>query len=92
MTATAGVRLITLDEVIDRIPYSKVHIYRLMEQGKFPRSVAVGAQRIAFVEKEIDDWIASRMRDRDDNIFSDDAAVRKALAIRAAKARHHQTI
>ncbi len=91
MSNTANVRLITLDEVIDRIPYSKVHIYRLMEQGKFPRSVQVGAQRIAFVEKEIDEWIASRMQNRDMNSASVEAIARKALAQRAAKARHTQS-
>jgi len=91
MSNTTSVRLITLDEVIDRVPYSKVHIYRLMEQGVFPRAVPVGTQRVAWVEKEIDDWIATRIRDRETNIFGDDAVARKALAQRAAKARHTPT-
>lgn len=60
-----GARLVTLGEVLNRIPYSKVHVYRLMASGEFPKQVEVGPQRVAWVEQEVDDWIAERVNCRD---------------------------
>jgi predicted DNA-binding transcriptional regulator AlpA len=33
--------------------------------GNFPKPIALGAMTRGFVEAEVDDWIAARMRDRD---------------------------
>lgn len=48
------------------IGYSRPHIYRLIKAGKFPRPVRLGENRIAFVEAEVDDWLAARLAERDD--------------------------
>jgi prophage regulatory protein len=37
----------------------------LERAGKFPRRVSVGAGRYAYVEAEVDEWIAQRIADRD---------------------------
>lgn len=58
-------RLLTLNEVRTRIPYSKVHIYRLMRDGRFPKAVKLGENRVAWVSEEIDQWITTRIRSRD---------------------------
>lgn len=47
------------------IGYSRVHLARLVDAGKFPRPVAVGGNRIAWVEAEIDGWIEARMAERE---------------------------
>ena len=49
------------------INYSKVHLHRLVKAGKFPKPVKIGFERgrIAYVESEIDDWIAARIAERD---------------------------
>jgi prophage regulatory protein len=47
------------------IPYSKPHLWRLEKQGKFPRRVPLGLGRYAYVEAEIDNWIAERIAERD---------------------------
>ncbi len=86
MTDGIGVRLITLDEVSDRVPFSKVHIYRLIGRGEFPGQIEVGPQRVAWIESEVDDWIADRMRRRAG--IGTGAVLRKELAAWAAKARH----
>jgi prophage regulatory protein len=57
------------------IPYSRAHIYRLMKAGKFPKPIRLGENRIAFVEREIDDWLEQRMIERD---VPDDAIVEAA--------------
>jgi prophage regulatory protein len=57
-------RLITRDELLTKIPFTVQHIYRLEAAGKFPRRVRVGANRVAWVESEILDWMAQRIQER----------------------------
>ena len=47
------------------VTYSRVHLYRLIEAGKFPRPIVVGAARVAWIESEIDQWISDRMAERE---------------------------
>lgn len=60
-------RLLTMKELRTEkgIAYSAVHIRRLFEAQKFPRPIHVGANRIGFIESEIDDWIKSKVQERD---------------------------
>ena len=46
------------------IPYSKVHIWRLEREGKFPKRVPLGESRHGWVDTEIDEWITKRMASR----------------------------
>jgi prophage regulatory protein len=48
------------------IPYSEPHLRRLETQGDFPRRVTLGERRVAWVEQEIDEWIAARIAARDE--------------------------
>jgi len=41
----------------------KSRIYELIKSGDFPQPVKLG-RRIAFVESEIDNWIAQRIAER----------------------------
>lgn len=43
------------------INFSRQHLWRLEQAKKFPRRVPVGEHHIAWVESEIDDYIAARM-------------------------------
>jgi prophage regulatory protein len=40
------------------IPYSREHIRRRERDGTFPMHIDLGEGRIAWLEQEIDDWIA----------------------------------
>ncbi|MFZ4221346.1 helix-turn-helix transcriptional regulator [Enterobacter ludwigii] len=53
--------LIRIPEVQRRTGYSKAWIYRLISEGRFPASVKIGTRAIAFVESEIDEWVAKRI-------------------------------
>ncbi|RLM03900.1 dipicolinate synthase [Gibbsiella quercinecans] len=53
--------LIRLPAVQRRTGFSKAWIYRLMSQGRFPKSVKTGVRSIAFIESEIDEWISQRI-------------------------------
>lgn len=51
------------DEVDARVPYSRAHLYRLEDQGEFPKRKRIGANRVAWVRAEIERWLADRMED-----------------------------
>ena len=46
------------------ITLSKMQLWRNERDGKFPRRVTVSAQRIAWVESEIDEFIEARIAAR----------------------------
>ncbi|WEX09641.1 AlpA family transcriptional regulator [Chelativorans sp. AA-79] len=58
-------RLLSLKQVMERIPLSKTEIYRRIRDGRFPRPVRIGSHRIAFAEAEIEEWFADRLNHRD---------------------------
>lgn len=58
------VRLLPLrPDVQDRVCMGKSRIYDLIKSGDFPQPVKLG-RRIAFVEAEVDEWIAARVAER----------------------------
>ena len=60
--------LIVADEIAQRIPYSQNHLRRLEAQGSFPKRIRIGANRVAWVREEIDNWIKDRMNVRNREI------------------------
>ncbi|NGO52967.1 AlpA family phage regulatory protein [Mesorhizobium camelthorni] len=55
-------------KAVKGISYSRAQIYRLMKAGKFPHSIAIGENRIEFLEPEIDRWIMVKKLERDANL------------------------
>jgi prophage regulatory protein len=53
--------LVLKREIEARIPYSMNHLRRLEAQGSFPKRVRIGANRVAWVRGEIDDWLQCRI-------------------------------
>jgi len=47
------------------ISYSDGHRRRLEDQLKFPRRLKLSSSLTAYLETEIDDWIAARIAERD---------------------------
>jgi predicted DNA-binding transcriptional regulator AlpA len=67
MTSRKGPRrLISSAEVDRRVPYSRVHRWRLEqlppEKDPFPRRIPIGENRIAYDEDEVQAWIERRIR------------------------------
>lgn len=58
-------RLLSKKEVCARTTYSRAHLDRLETEGRFPKRVRLGQARVAWVEEEVDDWIAARVAERD---------------------------
>jgi prophage regulatory protein len=42
------------------IRYSRRHLYTLESERKFPKRVALGENRVGWIESEIDDWIREK--------------------------------
>jgi len=59
-------RIISWAQLRTMVPYTRQHILRLENAGKFPRRVRVGDNRIGWLLAEIEDWIAVRASARDD--------------------------
>ena len=57
-------RLLATCAVLDLICISKTELYRRINRGEFPKPVPIGRHRVAFVEAEIEEWIASRIEAR----------------------------
>jgi prophage regulatory protein len=54
-------RLLRLNEVRSRVPFSRSQIYRLIASGQFPRPYSIGARAVAWSEESVDTWIAARV-------------------------------
>ena len=54
-------RLVFPDEVRSISRYSAQHLRRLEAQGDFPRRVRIGANRIAWLRDEVEQWLADRV-------------------------------
>lgn len=64
-TTPKPLRLVRLDEVIDRIGLGKTAIYGRIREKVFPAPVPLGGGSVAWVESEIDAWIEARIEERD---------------------------
>lgn len=63
-TLSTTPELIVADEIAQRIPYSQNQLRRLEAQGSFPKRVRIGANRVAWVREEVDQWIEERVNAR----------------------------
>ena len=58
-------RIIRLKEVIDSTGLARSTIYKYIGEGSFPRPVSLGDRCVAWVEREVHDWILARIEARD---------------------------
>lgn len=58
-----GDRLLTWHQLKEEmgIPYSRQHVYRMMDAGTFPKAIKLSARRIAWVESVVRNWLSERM-------------------------------
>jgi predicted DNA-binding transcriptional regulator AlpA len=62
----AMMKLITFDQLKPNkgIPYCRVHLMRKVGAGEFPKPVPLSGRRIAWLEAEVDAWIAAAVEKR----------------------------
>ena len=56
-----NIRLIRRKEVQAKTGLGASSIYVMMQQGKFPKAVNISERRVAWVESDIDFWIAEHI-------------------------------
>lgn len=57
-------RIITAKERREMIPYSDMHIWRMENDGKFPKRLHLGPKRIGWSYNEVHQWIDDRKAER----------------------------
>lgn len=63
-------RFLSKKQVKELVTYSLAHTARLEAEGRFPKRVPIGRGRVAYVESEVQDWMASRVAARDEHTDS----------------------
>lgn len=54
-------KLIRLPAVMESTGYRKSMIYRLINEGSFPKPVQLGARAVAWIDEEVKAWIQERI-------------------------------
>ena len=58
-------RIVSAKERRELIPYSDMHVWRLEKAGQFPKRIKLGASRVGWSLRELDQWITDRKSERD---------------------------
>lgn len=56
--------LLTIGEVAQRTRLSKPTIYKLIRRGQFPKQLRLCENKVAWLEREVEGWIAARANAR----------------------------
>jgi len=54
-------RILRRPEVESKTGFKRAHIYGLMKEGKFPKTVRLGVRAVGWDSVEIDQWVASKI-------------------------------
>ena len=54
-------RILRLPTVLDRTGLSRSTVYQRVAEGRFPKSVSLGARAVGWVEAEVDEWVARQI-------------------------------
>lgn len=60
--ASVPKKLIRLPIVLALINGSKSWLYQEIADGRFPKPIKVGKRYVAWIEKEVTDWVEQRIR------------------------------
>lgn len=70
-------RLIRLKEVLHLTGLARSSVYRLVSSKEFPAPVSLGDRAVAWIESEIQDWVLSRIEQRNNGKALPDLAALK---------------
>ncbi|WP_283189852.1 AlpA family transcriptional regulator [Pseudomonas sp. PMCC200344] len=59
--ATPERRILRLPEVQIRIGFKRAHIYNLISQGRFPKSVQLGPRAVGWDSFAVEKWVEDRI-------------------------------
>jgi len=55
------IALIRLKDVLARVRIGRSTIYSLIKASQFPKPISLGPRSVAWIEAEIDEWIAQKV-------------------------------
>ena len=58
-------RILSKRQLKELVLYSPQHVARLEKAGLFPKRVQLGPNRVGWVEREVLDWLETRLLNRD---------------------------
>ena len=60
-------RILSFPELREKkgIVWSRVHVDRMIEAGKFPRKVRIGEATVGWIEEEVDQYLKACAAERD---------------------------
>lgn len=61
-------RIIRLKDVIEMTGLARSTIYKYMDAGFFPKTVALGDRAVGWIEGEVQEWVISRIEERDEGL------------------------
>ena len=74
-------RFISIAEVLDRVGFSRTHLYRKINAGTFPKPVPLGPHKVAFLESEVEEWMDQRLRAREVGEGADERSQRASHSV-----------
>mgnify|MGYP001220639345 CR=1 FL=1 len=55
-------RILNSNEVVKKIGWSKVTVWRMERAGLFPKRINLSDKRVGWAESKIEDWLDSRSK------------------------------
>lgn len=58
-------RILRLNEVMTMTGFKRSSIYKMIDEGRFPRQISLSERAVGWLASEIEDWIKARVAERD---------------------------
>lgn len=58
-------KVLRLNEVIEKVGLGRSSIYALMAEGQFPMNIRLHKQSVGWLNSELDEWIMAKVVERD---------------------------
>jgi prophage regulatory protein len=59
-TTPLGKRVLSQQAVLEKVPISRVTIWRLERAGLFPKRIQLSPNRVGWLEADVDGWLEER--------------------------------
>ncbi len=57
-------RFISMKEVMHKTSLARSTIYKYLAEGGFPKSASLGANKVAWLESDIEEWMKEKLAQR----------------------------
>lgn len=63
-----AIKILPIDDVIERTGLSRRTLYHEISEGRFPKSVQLTSRRVGWPEDEIETWLSDKIAARDSGL------------------------